>query len=308
MTPQDAATATHHIGLDLGGTNIKWVVAARSRDGAWEVLHRGQLATGADDPSDAVVERLIAAARGAAAQSGRAESVGVGVPGRYSPAAGTTTFLVNFPGHWPDVKIAEPITAALGLPTALINDARAFGLAELRLGAGRGCTSMVGLTLGTGVGGVMAIDGRVVIGHDGTAGEFGHQVIDPDGPDCNCGSRGCVEAYARADRFAAACGTETVDDAVRLAREGDPQALAGVDVVGRALGLGIANAITVATPDVVVIGGGIAASLDLLAPVIVRELERRVFMTSLAKVRLVAAELGPWAGAIGAAVFGAEAR
>lgn len=303
----DPDRTTHHIGLDLGGTNVKWVVAARSQDGAWEVLHRGQNPTGADDPSEVVVGRLVETARGAAQQTGRARTVGVGVPGRYHPDAGTTRFLVNFPGHWPDVKIAEPISAALGLPTALINDARAFGLAELRLGAGRGCSSMVGLTLGTGVGGVMAIDGRVVIGHDGTAGEFGHQVVDPDGPDCNCGSRGCVEAFARADRFAEACGTETVDDAVRLARAGDPRALEGVERVGRYIGIGIANAITVVTPDAVVIGGGIAAAADLLFPPIRRELDRRIFMTDGARVRLVAAELGPWAGAIGAAVFGAEA-
>ncbi|MFN8628946.1 MAG: ROK family protein [Chloroflexota bacterium] len=305
MTPDDA-TSTHHLGLDLGGTNIKWVLAARAA-GDWAVLERGQVATGADDASDAVVARLVEAARGAAALSGRAQTIGVGVPGRYHPDAGTTRFLVNFPGHWPDVRVAEPISAALGLPTALINDARAFGLAELRLGAGRGCRSMVGLTLGTGVGGVMAIDGRLVLGHDGTAGEFGHQVIDPDGPDCNCGTLGCVEAYARADRFAEACGTETVDEAVRLAREGNRQALGGIDRVGSYLGIGIANAITIVTPDVVVIGGGIAAASDLLFPPIRRELERRITMTDGARVRLVAAELGPWAGAIGAAVFGAEA-
>lgn len=305
MTPDDATT-THHIGLDLGGTNIKWVLAARAA-GDWAVLERGQVPTGADDASDAVVARLVEAARGAAALSGRAQTIGVGVPGRYHPDAGSTRFLVNFPGHWPDVKVAEPISAALGLPTALINDARAFGLAELRLGAGRGSRSMVGLTLGTGVGGVMAIGGQVVSGHDGTAGEFGHQVIDPDGPDCNCGTRGCVEAFARADRFAEACGTETVDEAVRLAREGDARALEGIERVGQALGIGIANAITIVTPDVVVIGGGIAAASDLLFPPIRRELERRITMTDGERVRLVAAELGPWAGAIGAAVFGAEA-
>src|SRR4029453_7500769 len=95
-------------------------------------------------------------------------SVGIGVPGLYDPVAGTTRFLVNMPGEWRDRKVAAPVSAALGLPVALINDARAFGLAELRLGAARGSSSMVGLTLGTGVGGVFAVDGRVHQGHDGT--------------------------------------------------------------------------------------------------------------------------------------------
>ena len=101
------------------------------------------------------------------------------MPGLYDPATGTTRFLVNVPGDWAGRPVAGPVGAALGLPAVLINDARAFGLAELRLGAGRGASSMVGLTLGTGVGGVIAVDGRVHQGHDGTAGELGHQTIEP---------------------------------------------------------------------------------------------------------------------------------
>jgi glucokinase len=193
------------------------------------------------------------------------------------------------------------------LPTTLINDARAFGLAELRLGAARGASTMVGLTLGTGVGGVVAIHGRVHLGHDDTAGEVGHQTIDPDGPVCRCGNRGCLEALARADRLAEACGTTTVDEAVARARAGDPRALDGFAAVGRYLGIGIANLVTVLSPDVVVIGGGVAAAGELLLDHIRAELRRRVTMTSLDRVTVVAAELGTWAGAIGAAVHGADA-
>ena len=134
-------------------------------------------------------------------------SVGIGVPGLYDPATGATRFLVNLPGPWAGHPVAGPVAAATGLPTHLINDARAFGLAELRLGRRSRRSSMIGLTLGTGVGGVLVIDGKVVAGHDGTAGELGHQTIEPDGPLCGCGNRGCLEAFARADRIAAACGT-----------------------------------------------------------------------------------------------------
>jgi glucokinase len=199
------------------------------------------------------------------------------------------------------------VRSALGLPVALINDARAFGLAELRLGAGRGASSLVGLTLGTGVGGVIAIDGRTHLGHDGTAGEIGHQTIDPDGPSCGCGNYGCLEAFARADRIAEACGTPTVEVAVEAARAGDAQALEGLARTGRYLGIGIANAVTLISPDKVVIGGGVAAAGELLFAPIRDELRRRVRTTSLDAVELVAAELGIWAGSIGAAIHGAEA-
>ena len=187
------------------------------------------------------------------------------------------------------------------MPAALINDARAFGLAELRLGAARGASSMIGLTLGTGIGGVIAIDGRVHQGHDGTGGELGHQTLEPDGPLCGCGNRGCLEAFARADRIAAACGTATAEEAMEAARAGDPRPSPGCALVGRYLGIGIANMIAVVNPDVVVIGGGISAAFDLLRAPIEAELRERVHTTALDRVRLVPAELGTWAGAIGAA-------
>ena len=301
-----APSASRHLGLDLGGTNIKWVVVEHDAD-AWRVLDRGQVATLAAEGPDAVVSRLGAVGTEAMGRSPGVVSVGIGVPGLYDPVAGTTRFLVNFPGGWPGVPVAVPVGAALDLPAPLINDARAFGLAELRAGAARGASSMVGLALGTGIGGVIAIDGRVHQGHDGTGGELGHQTLEPDGPLCGCGNRGCLEAFARADRIAAACGTATAEAAMEAARAGDPKAVAGLLVVGRYLGIGIANMIAVITPDVVVIGGGISAAFDLLRAPIEAELRERVRTTALERVRLVPAELGTWAGAIGAAIHGAEA-
>ncbi len=297
---------SRHLGLDLGATNLKWAVVEHCA-GAWELLDQGHEPTRAADGPDAVVGQLAAVGRAALDRRPEIASVGIGVPGLYDPIAGTTRFLVNIPGAWDGHPVAAPIETALGLPVALINDARAFGLAELRLGAGRGASSMIGLTLGTGVGGVIAIDGRVLLGHDGTAGEIGHQTIDPDGPMCGCGNRGCVEAFARADRIAEACGTDSVETAVDAARAGDARALAGLARVGRALGIGIANMITVLTPDRVVIGGGVAAAGELLLAPIRAELAVRVWTTALDEVTVVRAELGTLAGAIGAAIHGAEA-
>jgi glucokinase len=296
---------TRHLGLDLGGTNLKWAVVERAAD-AWSTLDRGQVPTAAHEGPSAVVARIAATGASAIEAWPDVTSVGIGVPGLYDPATGETRFLVNVPGEWAHRPVAGPVGAALGRPAFLVNDARAFGLAELRLGAGRGVRAMVGLTLGTGIGGVFAVDGQVQQGHDGTAGEVGHQTIDPDGPWCGCGNRGCLEAYARADQVATLCGTATAEDAVRAAEAGDQRALDGLAQVGRYLGIGIANMITVISPDRVVLGGGMAAAGEALFAPIRAELRRRVRTTSLDAVELVAAELGTWAGAIGAAVHGAE--
>ncbi len=307
-------TTSSHLGIDLGVTNLKWAALewaqgdqAAGDTGDWRTVDRGQIPTDAGEGPDAVVGRLAGIGRMALERWPAILSVGIGVPGLYDPIAGTTRFLVNMPGDWAGRPVAAPVEAALGVPVALINDARAFGLAELRLGAGRGVGSLIGLTLGTGVGGVVAVDGHVLEGHDGTAGELGHQTIDPDGPWCNCGNRGCLEAYARADQIAAACGTATVEAAATAARAGDERALAGLAEVGRYLGIGIANAVAILAPDRVVIGGGISAAGDLLLDSIRAELRNRVRTTALDLVELVAAELGTWAGAIGAGVHGAEA-
>ena len=299
------STTTRHLGLDLGATNLKWAIVEHAGEG-WRDVEHGQVATRAADGPAGIVEQLIDVAEEVVHRSPDIASLGVGVPGLYDPATGTTHVLVNLPGDWEGLPVAAPISDAIGLPVALINDARAFGLAELRLGAGRGASSIVGLTLGTGIGGVIAIDGHVLMGHDGTAGEIGHQTIDPDGPSCNCGNRGCVEAFARADRLAEACGAPDAETAVERARNGDAAAIAGLARVGRYLGIGIANVVTLINPDRVVIGGGIAAAGDLLLASAGAEIRDRVQMTSLAQVEIVMAELGIWAGAIGAAVHGAE--
>lgn len=297
---------SHHLGLDLGATNLKWSVVERV-GGDWRVLDRGQVATPRSGGPDAVLDCLVDTGRNAMAAAWPAlESVGIGVPGLYDAESGATRFLPNLSGDWKGRPVAGRIGRALGLPAFLINDARAFGLAELRLGAGRGVRSIVGLVLGTGLGGFVAVEGRVHQGHDGTAGEVGHQTIEPDGPACTCGNLGCLEALTRADRIAAACGTGSAEEAVEAALRGDERARSGLAQAGRYLGIGIANLIVILTPDRVVLGGGVAAAGDLLLGPIHAELRRRVHVTDLGRVEIVTAELGTWAGSIGAAIHGAD--
>lgn len=301
----DLGDASRHLGLDLGATNLKWAVVERTGD-AWTSLDQGQIPTDGGEGGDAVIGRMAETAERARVTWSGIETVGVGVPGLFDAAEGVTTFLPNLPPDWADRPVAGPLRNRLGLPVALINDARAFGLAELRLGAGRGCSTMVGITLGSGVGGVVAVNGAVHFGHAGTGGELGHQTLLPDGPLCTCGNHGCMEALTRADAMAAACGTSTAEEAVRAAQAGDEHAIDGLGEIGRWLGIGIANLIVVLTPDRVVLGGGVSRAGELLLEPIRDEVRRRVRVTDLGAVEIVLAELGTWAGAVGAAVHGAE--
>jgi glucokinase len=297
-----------YIGLDLGGTNIKWAVVEQSGPDGWHTLDRGQVSTDTSREEASVVPQLasLAAEVRAGVDDGEVVSLGVAVPGLYIPETGVVTFLTNVPGDWSATPTGEPIATATGLPTALINDARAFGLAELRFGAGRDVDSFIGFTLGTGIGGVFAIGNRVIQGYRGQAGELGHQTIDPNGPWCGCGNRGCVEAYCRADQVAIVCGTADPREAIEKARAGDERAIAGLAEIGRYLGIGISNAITVLTPDLVILGGGWSSAGEFLILPIKAEMRRRVITTPVERVDVVLARLGTWAGAIGAAVHGAE--
>jgi len=302
------APFTRHIGLDLGGTNIKWAVVEQSGPDGWHTLDRGQVPTDTSSQDASVVAQLadLGLEVRDGVTDGAVDSLGVAVPGLYIPETGVVTFLTNVPGDWSATPVGMPLEEATGLPTALINDARAFGLAELRFGAGRDVDSFIGFTLGTGVGGVVAIGNQVIQGYRGRAGELGHQTIDPDGPWCGCGNRGCVEAYCRADQVAIVCGTRDPREAIEKARAGDQRAIDGLAEIGRYLGIGISNAVTIITPELVILGGGWSSAGDLLIEPIRAEMRRRVLIGSGEHTDVVLAELGTWAGAIGAAVHGAE--
>jgi glucokinase len=288
-----------HLGLDLGGTNVKCALLEGER-----VLAQASVPTRSVDGPDDVLARVGELGRATAAPFGPIASAGLGLPGHFDAAAGTGGLLPNLQGDWLGRPIAGPLEAALGVPVALVNDVRAMTLAELRLGAGRGAEDLVCVALGTGVGGGVAIGGRVHVGL-GHAGEIGHTTVLPDGPLCGCGNRGCLDRVAAASAIAAAAGRDSVEAAVRAAESGDPRAVAALAEAGRHVGLALAGAIVLLWPQRVVVGGGVAAAGELLLGPLRDEVRRRAQVAPVDAIAIVPAQLGPGAGAIGAALWAA---
>jgi glucokinase len=289
--------AVIHVGLDLGGTNIKAAVV----DSSLRVLATDMVATGAIDGETVVLERVAALGRAIAAPFGEPDSAGLALPGHFEGGAGS--LLPNLLGDWAGRPIAGPVGASLGVPVTLVNDVRALTLAELRLGAGRGAADLVCVALGTGVGGGVVIGGRLHLGL-GHAGEIGHTTVDPDGPLCGCGNRGCLDRMASAESIAAAAGCASVAEAAEAARSGDVVARAAFERAGEYVGRVLAGAVVLLWPERVVVGGGVADAGELLLEPLRVELRRRACVAP--EIPVVRAELGPVAGAVGAALWGAE--
>ncbi|HET8754918.1 MAG TPA: ROK family protein [Solirubrobacteraceae bacterium] len=290
-----------HVGLDLGGTNVKCAVV----DAGLNVLAVDSCPTAAERGEDAVLERVAALGRATAAPLGGAAAAGLALPGHFDAATGAGVLLPNLGGDWVGRPIAGPVGELLGLPVTLVNDVRALTLAELRLGAGRGASDLVCIALGTGVGGGVVIGGRVHLGL-GHAGEIGHTTVDPDGPLCGCGNRGCLDRMASAESIAAAAGQATVQAAADAARAGDEAAIAAFARAGEYVGRVLASAIVLLWPERVVVGGGVADAGELLLGPIRAEIRRRACVAPVDDIAVVAAQLGPHAGAVGAALWAAE--
>jgi glucokinase len=290
---------TPHLGLDLGGTNIKAAIV----DDRLGVLASDACPTGATDGEEAVLRRVAELGRAVAERFGEPASAGLALPGHFEAGAGV--LLPNLLGDWVGRPIAGPVGEALGVPVTLVNDVRALTLAELRLGAGRGASDLVCVALGTGVGGGVVIGGRLHLGL-GHAGEIGHTTVDPDGPLCGCGNRGCLDRMAGADAIAALAGQPTVAAAAEAARAGDAAALRAFARAGEYVGRALAGAIVLLWPERVVVGGGVADAGELLLGPVREEIRRRACVAPVDRIPVVAAELGPVAGAVGAALWAAE--
>jgi glucokinase len=291
-------------GVDVGGTNIKW-----ARLSGTQVRDCGQVAT----PDGGIVDIVETVAGLFRAHTGGADSIGLALPGLVDRVRGRSLFVPNVAGSWGDAPIAAALQQQVQVPVVLLNDARAFAYAELRAGAATGCDDVLFVTLGTGVGGAVAIDGHLRVTAPDSCGEIGHVVVDPNGRPCSCGAHGCLETFASAGAIVrAAAGLDSsragrfrsVQDVVAAADDGDAFGRAALRAAGQAIGSAAVVACLLLGTRLVVVGGGVAGAYAQLAPSIRDALRRRTALVGAVSVRL--AVLGSSAGAIGAALYASE--
>ncbi|MBU7006267.1 ROK family protein [Phosphitispora fastidiosa] len=302
------------IGIDLGGTNIKG--ALLDLDGG--IIEKREIPTLANAGPEAVAGRIagmITELEAAVRDTGKSVAgVGIGVPGQPERSTGEVIFAPNL--YWRNVPLVKYLRRYTGLPVFLENDANVAALGEQWRGAGQGSANMVMVTIGTGIGGGIVLDGRLYTGSNGAAGELGHAVIEPAGPQCSCGRRGCLEtltsatAMVRMAREALDRGVKTelskeenleARDIIMAAQAGDRLALDIVEKAAYYLGIGLGNIINILNPDTIVIGGGVSRAGELLFEPLCRNARANCLDCAGSIVRIVPAQLGNDAGFVGAA-------
>jgi glucokinase len=314
------------LGVDTGGTAMKYVVLRQSGSAEPASVCEGEVPTDPQDPAralggvaQAVAQRLPDGLAGLA-------GVGLACAGIVDPVAGRLGRSPNLPG-WQDSDLGAAVRGALGdVPLALANDVNGALYGEFRAGAGSGCRNLVMLALGTGVGGGIILDGRLLLGTHFGAAEIGHMVLDPAGPPCTCGSRGCLEAWAgsvgllRAAREAAAGsaspalagavsdlgGALTTKDLADLAANGDESSREIFAAAGRRLGQAVGNLINLLDPERIIIGGGVARAGELILGPCRAAYPEMVLAAEARSTPVVTAELGAAAAAVGAARLALE--
>lgn len=282
------------LGIDLGGSAIK--LGRFSRDG--RCLQSLKVPT----PQPAEPEAVLAAIVDAIAQLDPLQqcvAIGVGLPGPTDATGRISTIAINL-ANWQNVPLAVWLEKKTGLPTTLANDANCAGMGEAWLGAGKSYQDLILLTLGTGVGGAVILNGKLFTGRNGTAAEPGLITLNPDGHHCNSGNQGSLEQYVSVQGIRRRTGLAP-HELGKLAEAGEPTALKFWQDYGRDLGAGIASLIYVLTPEAVIIGGGISASAEFFFPTLQAEIDRRVLPCSRQGLQLLQAELGNQAGIVGAA-------
>ncbi|MFC8261979.1 ROK family protein [Streptomyces sp. NPDC057291] len=297
----------HVIALDVGGTGMK--AALVGADGT--LLHEARRATGRERGPDAVVESILAfaaelRAHGEEQFGESAAAAGVAVPGIVDAENGIAVYASNL--GWRDVPMRDKLGERLGgVPVALGHDVRTGGLAEGRIGAGKGADRFLFVPLGTGIAGAIGIAGSIEAGAHGYAGEIGHIVVRPDGPDCGCGQRGCLETLASASAvsraWAAASGDPEADaaDCAKAVESGDPAAVRVWQNAVDALAAGLVTALTLLDPRTLIIGGGLAEAGETLFVPLRAAVQERVTFQKLPHI--VPAALGDTAGCLGAGLL-----
>ena len=310
------------LGVDLGGSKILSAVV----NVKGEMLSRDHGITPAAKGPEAVIQAMLESAKRVLIQAGittaELEAICIGAPGLSSPETGVIFTSANLPG-WKDVPLRSIIEGKMGVKIFLINDANAAALGEMYFGAAKGAHNFICVTLGTGIGGGIVIDGEIYTGCLGTAGEIGHMTIDANGLRCSCGNTGCWETLASGTALAREAKQRISDGAKtaileyadgdvnkvnaetvhKAARKGDTLAKELIAQLACYVGVGLTNLINIFNPELIVIGGGLSNIGDMLLEPAYKLAGERVNKTAFASVRFAHAELGRNSGVIGAAAY-----
>jgi glucokinase len=289
------------LGIDLGGTQLRAAVI----DQSGELLRRAAVATDVAGGPNAIIPQMVKLFHEVGeGLKDRIVAAGVSSPGPLDLENGRTTDLPTLPG-WHQFPLRETLREKLELPVVLENDGVAAANGEWKFGAGRGLKNLVYVTVSTGIGGGVVVDGHLMHGRRGMAGHVGHMMVDPEGPICGCGGRGCIEGIASATAFGAAARRSGFVDgkhAVAAARSGDVKALALLDNEATWLGYAFASLLHLYSPEILIVGGGLSSALDLMSDGIRNQLNRNA-MPAFREIQVVPAALGDNAGLIGAAAL-----
>lgn len=298
------------IGIDLGGTNLKIALL----DLKYKIIYSLSLSTREFRDRNSLIAAIVSSVNKIIKKGNltkaRILGVGLGLPGLINSERGLVHSFTNIPG-WKNINLKRILERRLKIPVFLDNDANLMCLAEYKLGAARGATNAVCITLGTGVGGGIIINKKLYRGKTFAAGEIGHIPINEDGPDCNCGGRGCIETYVGNTRikemahkvFGRAISLEELSE---LARKKNGKAIAIWSKVGNRLGLALTGVVNTFNPDCIVIGGGVAAAGKVLFEKIRTTVARQAMPVQAAHVKILRAKLGSDAGLVGAALLASE--
>lgn len=309
------------IGVDIGGTNVKLGLV----DPSGKVIFRESFPTHQPQGKKGLLQTIVGhvreLARLSAERDHRVVGIGIGAPGAVDVERGFVYFFPNIPG-WKDTPLKNILERRFGLPVAVDNDANAMAYGEFRFGAGRGSKTIVALTLGTGIGGGLVIDGKLFHGPHFSAVEIGHIVLNENGPLCACGNHGCLETYVGSGYFVQEAlrrlkknpggilagdlrkGKELTPLAVaQAARRGDDLSKEMWSQTGAHLGNALAGLANLLNPEKFILGGGIAQNGDLLFKPVIAALNKKAFPIAASSVKVVPAALGVDAGLIGAAAL-----
>ena len=312
--------AKNRIGIDVGGTNVK--LALVTSEG--KILNSSSIPTHAELGYEFTVNNIKDAIRALLKEANLTpkdiEGIGFGFPGQVDYKTGVVKLAPNIPG-WVDIPIGKMIEEEFGIPTRVDNDVKCAPLGELNFGAGKGCEHLVCITVGTGIGSGIVVNGKLVRGAANAAGEIGHIKLQMhDGPICGCGDTGCFEAFVsgpaivamaedyikggKSTKYRELANPEITPYVVyEAAKAGDPVAKRIFTVMGEYLGIGLASVVNLLNPEKVIIGGGVAASGEYLMQPLKETLKQRAMKIAGESVEVVPAELGNNAGVIGASLL-----